>query len=137
MGLYLCIFDADEDIDGVDAGFYSDFGAFRETVSSTLESGQPGRRFPTLILHSDCDGQWTAEECRQLELELVAIHNAFVDLPPQAFSSDWQIDLAKKIGLRPSNLAESFIDVDGEPLIGRLIELARASMDRNLPVLFQ
>lgn len=137
MGLYLCIFDADEDIDGVDVGFYSDFGAFRETVSSTLESGQPGNRFPTLMLHSDCDGQWTADQCRQLELELGAIHDAFADLPPQAFSSEWQINLAKQIGLRPGNLAESFIDVDGEPLIERLIELARAAQEQGLPVLFQ
>ena len=137
MGLYLCIFDLDQEIDGVDVGHYSDFGVFRQTVSAELEEEHAGARFPTLMLHSDCDGQWSVEQCRQLEGELNVIADAFRVLPPRAFSSEWQASLAKQLGLRPTSLADSFIDVDGEPLIERLIELASLAKDRDLPILFQ
>jgi hypothetical protein len=35
------------------------------------------------------------------------------------------------------NLLETFFDVDGEPLLDRLIGLCRVASSRNLPILFQ
>jgi hypothetical protein len=55
MGLYLCVFQGDEELDGVDVGSYGDFNHFRSVVAG-LEDGPPGSKYPTLILHPDSDG---------------------------------------------------------------------------------
>ena len=137
MSLYLCIFDEDDELDGVDVGAYSDFGHFRKTVSEALENGQMGSRFPVLMLHSDCDGEWSIEECRSLENEIGVISSELKQLLPKGFHADWQNGLAKKLGLNPISLYECFIDVDGEPLLVRLLELSKLASTRKLPILFQ
>jgi hypothetical protein len=136
MGLYLAVFDGDEEIDGVEVGSYDDFAFFRDAVASGLEGGSAGSRFPTLILHSDCDGEWTAEQAVALESELGAITQEFADLPPVLLHG-WKAEVAKMFGIKPSNLGDCFFDVDGEPLLERLAGLAKLSQERNLPILFQ
>ena len=49
----------------------------------------------------------------------------------------YQQAIAREIGLHPRNLAESFIDVDGESLLDRLIALCRLAKDQKQPILFQ
>lgn len=137
MSLYLCIFDDDEELDGVDVGAYSDFGHFRKTVTETLENGQMGSRFPVLMLHSDCDGEWSVEECKKLENEIEIISRELKQHPPKGFSTEWQKGLGKKLGLNPVSVYQCFIDVDGEPLLARLLELSKLAQARNLPILFQ
>ena len=137
MGLYLCVFEDDEELDGVDAGSYSDFNFFRGVVTNQLEGGTPGAKYPTLILHSDCDGEWSVEECRALQEELESIVDALAQLPPVGFDSDWQCAAAESLGLQPGNLYESFIDVDGEPLLERFLGLCRFAQDRGRPIIFQ
>ena len=137
MSLYLCVFDSDHDVNGVDVGFYSDFNAFRETICNVLENEIIGSKFPTLMLHSDCDGQWDVAECRVLEKELHAIASVIIDMQPRSFNSEWQENTAKLIGIEPKNLYETFIDVDGEPLIARLIQLCQSAQKYNQPILFQ
>jgi len=137
MGLYLCIFDGEEELDGVDAGLYADFGYFRDTVCRELEGKIPGSRFPTLNLHSDCDGQWSPEEARELLKELAVIEADFRCLPPCPLMSEWQRNVAKKFGLRPRTFHDCFFDVDGELLLSRLVKLAKLSGERSLPILFQ
>src|SRR5690349_6257343 len=116
MGLYLCVFDGDREIDGLEVGSYSDFDHFRSVVTRQLEDGHEGARYPVLILHSDCDGEWTLTQCEKLKVELADIERSFRQLPPMEFCSEWQKELAKLMGLKPRSLYESFIDVDGEPL---------------------
>jgi hypothetical protein len=137
MSLYLCVFDEDEELDGVDAGAYSDFGDFRNTIAKELERGKIGSRFPTLMLHSDCDGQWDVEHCEKLESELEVISAEFKERPPKPFFAEWQKNIAKQYGLCPGNLCDCFIDVDGEPLLERLVGLAQLAQRRQLPILFQ
>ena len=137
MGLYLCVFEGDKELDGVVVGTYMDFDVFRTAVVNRLENRIPGSRYPTLILHSDCDGEWTVEQCRELEKELQALGAAFRGLPPSDFNADWQKGVAKVLGLHPQNLYESFIDVDGEPLIERLLTLCRLAQEHGQPILFQ
>jgi hypothetical protein len=137
MGLYLCIFDSEEEIDGVDVGPYADFNAFRDCIVRELEGGHAGSKFPKLNLHSDCDGQWSPAEAAELEKELVNISEEFRQRPPIPIKSDWQKQVVKTFGLRINNLYDSFFDVDGEPLLDRLIGLARLSQKRNLAILFQ
>lgn len=137
MGLYLCIFDCDDDLDGVDVGPYADFNALRDYVVRELEGGQAGSRFPTFILHSDSDGEWSVADCEKLQNELGEIAKALKGRPATSFVSDWQKSAAKSLGLLPQNAFESFIDVDGEFLIERLQSLAGGALKRGLPILFQ
>lgn len=137
MGLYLCIFDGDDEVDGLEVGSYSDFGALRDYIVRELEGGRPGSRFPTLIIHSDCDGEWSATECDRLHHELEDIANGLKALPPVKFVSDWQIAVAKSVGLIPKNALESFIDVDGQFLILRLQGLAECARKNGFAILFQ
>jgi len=136
VGLYLCIFDGDEDVNGVEVGSYADFGALRDFVVRELEP-KAGARFPTFILHSDSDGEWSVVDCQKLQVELDEISVALKGRPAIAFSSDWQSVVAKSIGLKPQNAFESFIDVDGEFLLERLQNLVRDALARRLPILFQ
>jgi len=137
MSLYLCVFDEDEELDGVDVGAYSDFGDFRNTIAKVLECGKAGSQFPTLMLHSDCDGEWNVGDCEKLENELETISAELKQRPPKGFFAEWQKNVAKQHGLRPENLYDCFVDVDGEPLLERLLGLARLAQRRELPILFQ
>ncbi len=137
MGLYLAVFEDGNELDGVEVGPYASFGIFRHAVVNNLENRAAGSRFPTLILHSDCDGQWSAQEAATLEHELVEISTRFQELPPIPLEADWQKQTAKTVGIYPRNLYDCFFDVDGEPLIERLIGLAKLSQSRDLPILFQ
>lgn len=138
MGLYLAVFDGDEEVDGVEVGGYDDFGVFRNAVIRNLEGGAAGSRFPTLILHSDCDGHWTPHEAAALENELTIISSLFRELPPILLSPDgWQTRVAATFGIQIKTIYDCFYDIDGEPLLERLIGLATLSQARNLPILFQ
>jgi hypothetical protein len=87
MGLYLCVFEGDEEVDGVEVGPYADFDKFRDCVVRALEGSSPGWKFPTLILHSDCDGEWSPREAAKLEKELIDHHGgACPDHPRRAVS---------------------------------------------------
>jgi len=137
MGLYLCIFEGDEEIDGVEVGPYVDFDKLRDCVVRELEGGSAGSKFPTLILHSDCDGKWSPAEAGKLEEELIEIGDKFRRRPPIPINSDWQKQVIKSFGLQINNLYDCFFDVDGESLLERLINLAKLSERRDLPILFQ
>lgn len=137
MGLYLCIFQGDEDIDGVEVGSYADYNALRDYLVREMEFGNAGSRFPTFVLHSDCDGEWSVADCGTLQVELDEIVAALRTRPAIPFSSEWQKAVAKSIGLKPANAFECFIDVDGEFLLERLQNLVKDAMARRLPILFQ
>jgi hypothetical protein len=137
MGLYLCIFDGEEDVNGVEVGAYADYNALRYYVVRELESGKAGSRFPTFILHSDCNGEWSVADCQRLQGEFAEIAAALQQRPVIAFPSNWQKAVAKSIGLQPQNAFESFIDVDGEFLLERLQNLVKNALERQLPILFQ
>ena len=81
MSLYLCIFteDGDDEVAGWQLGHYSDFGWFRDTIAKHLRAAD----FPTLMAHSDCDGEWSVAELPELTRELQTIADAFRALPPE------------------------------------------------------
>jgi hypothetical protein len=137
MSLYLCIFDGDEEVDGVEIG-YSEFDTLRDYVIRELERGQAGSRFPTFILHSGCDGEWTATGCDELRGELEQIAKELKARPAVDFVSDWHKTAgAKSIGITPQNAFESFLDHNGQYLIARLQELVEYARKHRLPILFQ
>jgi Immunity protein 70 len=137
VGLYLCIFDGEDEVDGVEVGAYAEFDTLREYIVETVEGGRLGARCPTFVLHSDCDGEWSAAECVALRAELTQIEAVLKTRPPVEFRADWQREVARRVGLRPRDAYESFIDVDGEFLIERLQGLADLAIKRGLPIVFQ
>ena len=137
MSLYLCVFDDDEEVDGVEIG-YSEFDALREYIIRELERGQAGSRFPTFILHSNCDGEWSATECDELHGELEQMASELKSRPAVNFVSDWQKTAeAKSVGFTPQNASESFLDHNGQHLIARFQELVDYARKHRLPILFQ
>jgi hypothetical protein len=137
MGLYLCLFDDEEEVAGVEVGPYADYNAMRDYVVRELEAEKAGSKFPTFVFHSDCDGEWSLADCEKLCGEFAEIATALKARPPIKFVSDWQKTVAKSIGLVPQNAFESFIDVDGEFLLERLQSLVGTALKRRLPIIFQ
>jgi hypothetical protein len=137
MSLYLCLFISGAEADGIDAGSYGDFNRLRHYISRELENGRPGSLFPNLILHSDCEGEWSPGDCAALRYELARIIEAMRERPAEDFPQGWQVALAGTLGLRPRNALESFIDVDGEPILLRLLGLVETALSAGEPILFQ
>lgn len=137
MGLYLCVFDGEEEVDGVEVGSYADFEFFREAVVAAVEGGRRGSLCPTLVNHHDSDGEWSCEEAVRLIVEFDLISRAFSVLPPVEFNSPWKGKVATALGLRPQTLLDCFFDVDGEPLVHRLRGLAEKGVQRRVAILFQ
>ena len=133
MSLYLCIFteDGDDEIAGWQLGAYSDFGLFRDTIAKHLRPAD----FPTLMAHSDCDGEWSVAELPQLIRELQTIAATFRALPPEqpqgAFehTADYRADA--------KTLYDCFHNVDGENLFEALIELCNQGIQAERPIAFQ
>jgi hypothetical protein len=115
VSLYLCIFAEGVEVAGVEVGGYSDFAAFRQHIAEHQEAGRPGERFPLLLLHSDCAGQWPAADCGRLRLELAR--------------------LRAEMGADP--VLAAFCDVDGENLVEQLAALAEIALASGQPILFQ
>jgi len=137
MSLYLCVFAGHQEMAGLDVGSYADFNALRRTIAETLEGGAAGGRFPVLMGHSDCEGEWSAEACLKLRDELATIITEMKAGPPLPFSGDWQRSVADARALKPGSAFESFIDVDGEFVLQRLLGLVEAALGEGLPILFQ
>jgi Immunity protein 70 len=122
MGLYLCVFESDNDdveLEGVEVGTYDDFHLFRSTISERLEAGRWGSRFPTLMAHADSEGLWTPVQAAALAKELATIE--------------------RQLGRsgRSQAAGPGFVDVDGAPLVNRLIELAQVAIAAGRPIDFQ
>ncbi|MGD1031003.1 MAG: Imm70 family immunity protein [Opitutaceae bacterium] len=137
MSLYLCVFVSGAEAEGIDAGSYSDFNRLRHYIVGALEDGKTGARFPNLILHSDCDGVWSPKDCTGLRDELAQIIDFMRERPAERFPPGWQDALARMLRLEPRNALESFIDVDGAPLLLRLLDLVEIALSAGEPILFQ
>lgn len=137
MGLYLCVFEddiTDVEVAGIEVGGYDDFHAFREAVGEQLEHGAWGSRFPVLMRHHDSEGAWGSGEAEALARELREIKAEMERLPRRPFGTGWQGSAATQI---PTNLAESWIDVDGSPLLDGMIALTAVSISQHRPIEFQ
>jgi len=140
MGLYLALFSngiADEEIDGVEVGGYDDFGDFRTAVHELLEPGEWGSRYPILMSHPDATGVWPAGDLRLLEAELIEIRDRFMRLPPRRLDQGWQREQIDSMRMSPTSLHESFFDIDGQPLLDRLLGLLAQAQRVQQPILFQ
>ena len=137
MSLYLAIFTGETELAGVEVGSYAEFGAFRQAIADELEGGAAGSRFPTFMLHSDCDGAWSVDACALLRDELLTIAAEFRERPARPLPSGEQRQIAARRGFEPASASESFLDVDGEFLLARLQGLVALALFQDRPILFQ
>jgi hypothetical protein len=135
MSLYLCVFAGGREVAGVEVGSYADFNACRDAIARVCEGGSPGSRFPTLMLHSDCAGEWPAAACGRLRDELATIAAEMKASPPVGRPGAGSQDAPAPPG--PSHADECFVDVDGEILLQRLQELVAIALAERQPILFQ
>ena len=134
MGLYLCIFDDEgEDVAGCDVGHYSDFGAFRDMIAAKIPKALA--RYPLLMQHSDCDGEWAHEELPSLKEELQEIGSHFKALAPVPIIEAFEHVAHCRDG--ETSLYECFHDVNEENLFEALINLCDRGIELRKPVVFQ
>jgi hypothetical protein len=136
MGLCLHVFgpaDGDDDPEEIaecDVGHYSDFGCFRDTIARHLDA----RRFPTLMDHSDCDGEWSLADIPVLERELREIGAAFKRLPPVEPQGAFEHTAEYRAGAK--SLYDCFHNVNGENLFEALLELCAVARQHQRPITF-
>ena len=88
------------------------------------------------MMHSDCDGEWSSEDCIALKRELAAIRDEMAGLPVVPFHSAWQQQVADEFGLRQQSALDCFINVDGETLVDAIERLAELAMRLGRPITF-
>jgi hypothetical protein len=139
MGLCLIVFERDpddedddeaEELADCDVGHYSDFGCFRDTVARHLGT----KHFPTLMLHSDCDGEWSLAEIPVLKKELLAIAAGFQKLPPEEPVDAFEHTAECRVGAK--SLYDCFHDVNGENLFESLLRLCEVASENKRPITF-
>ena len=136
MGLCLHVFgpaagdDDPEEIAECDVGHYSDFGCFRDTIARHLDAS----RFPTLMEHSDCDGEWSLAEIPILERELLEIGAAFEQLSPE--EPQGAFDAAAEYREGAKSLYDCFHEVNGENLFKAILELCSVARQHKRPITF-
>ena len=137
MGLCLYVLDSDpgdadepQEIAECDIGHYSDFGCFRDTIARHLAPDS----YPTLMLHSDCDGEWSLAEIPRLEEELREIGAAFRKLPPEEPTGAFEHTAEHRVGA--GSLYDCFHNVDGENLFEALLELCETAREHKRPITF-
>jgi hypothetical protein len=136
MGLYLCVFRGDDELEGVEVGSYDDFERFREAARAL--DRRMFRRFGTLRANIKPNTAWSRREAARLGRELARLGAELKKLPPRPFPPEsWQEQIAAERRLAPTSLYDCFFDVDGEPLVERLLGLCRVSVEAREPILFQ
>ena len=131
MSLYLTIFDGDAEMTGWVFGHYSDFGYFRDVIATKLRAHD----YPTLMTHSDCDGEWTVEQLPALARELEAIAARFRTLSPEEPKGAFEHTAEYRADAK--SLYDCFHEVNGENLFEALIGLCRQGVSSQRPITFQ
>ena len=111
--------------------FNSDFGYFRDTVDRHLGSSD----YPTLMGHSDCDGEWHVGEIPMLVSELEAIADGFRGLPPEEPIEGFEH--TEEYRRKAKTLYGCFHNVDGENLFDAMKSLCEVALESRCPILFQ
>jgi hypothetical protein len=136
MGLYLCVFRGDEELEGVEVGSYDDFERFRDAARAL--DRRVLRKYGTLRATVKPNTSWSRREAARLARELTALGAELKKLPPRPLpAGSWQEEIARERGLSPASLYDCFFDVDGEPLVERMLALCRVSIEAGEPILFQ
>jgi len=132
MGLCLCVFNEElsDEHAASEVGSYADFNAFRQAVARQLGRSD----FPVLLLHSDCDGEWTVEELPALIKELDVIAAAFARLPRALYVPS--SNPAVSVPSDARTLSECYVDVQGDKLVDALRHLARTGIEFHRPISF-
>jgi hypothetical protein len=122
--------DDPEELAECDVGHYSDFGCFRDTIAAKLDA----QRYPTLMQHSDCDGEWTLAQISALERELKEIGDRFKQLPPQQPKAAFEHTAEYRRDAK--SLYDCFHNVSGDNLFEALLTLCTVAREHGRPITF-
>src|SRR5262249_6784138 len=103
---------------------------FRDTIARHLGSSS----YPTLMQHSDCDGEWSLTEIPLLEQELREIAAAFQKLPPEEPNGAFEHTAENRMGAE--SLYDCFHNVDGENLFEAILGLCAVAREHKRPITF-
>jgi len=131
MSLYLTIFDGDDEVTGWVFGHYSDFEYFRDVIAAKLRAED----YPVLMMHSDCDGEWTPTQLPQLRREPELIGERFKQLPAEQPQGANEHTPEFRRGAQ--SLYDCFHNIDGERVFEALIALCDKGIRCDRPILFQ
>ena len=131
MSLYLAVFSNGREIDGWVFGHYSDFGYFRDYLEGVADRSE----VPLLMEHSDCDGQWDAEDLPALKKELTHLGALFKSLPPHEPVGAFEHTKDYRAGA--DSLYDCFHNVDGTNLFEAFTSLCELGIELNEPILLQ
>lgn len=132
MGLYLCVFEGDVELDGIEVGTYEYWGSFLAFVQDKAENGIAGSRFPILRLHPEYDGEWSHSQCKALLECLQQLKLEFSKLPQSPEGNAYP---GSEDGT--DSLYTQFRDVDGSLLLDRMIDLCGVAIRTRNPLLLQ
>jgi hypothetical protein len=91
-------------------------------------------KYPTLMEHSDCDGEWALEELPKLRDEIREIADAFRKLPPEDPVGAFEHTEEYREGA--ACLYDCFHDVNGTNLFEALIDLCDVGLANERPITF-
>ena len=135
MGSSFYILDGEEEAGLVATASEDDFHYFRDSVHAALEQGEFGSTFPLFMTRFEPD-EWKVEELAALQGELETIAKAFKGMPPEPLDSNWRSKAARS-GKKHASLYEVFVDEDGAPLLGRLMDLCALAQKEGKPILLR
>ena len=131
MSLYLAVFDGELEIAGYAMGHYSDYDYFIETIGAKCGA----EKYPTLLEHSDCDGEWSTDRISQLQSEIAAIRECLKAEAPIAPHDVFEHTTGYRVGAR--SLYDCFHTVDGTNMLEALQALTETALRIRQPILFQ
>lgn len=112
-----------------------DFHYFRDSIQYALEPGGYGSRFPTFQERFP-GAEWKVEELPILLKELEAMAEEMKKLPPEPQDGNWSSKLAGS-GRKCESLYDVFIDSQGRPLLGRILDLCRTAQREGKPLVIE
>ena len=110
-----------------------DYHYMKDSLHAALEQpGEFGSKFPVFMKRFE-DDEWEVVELPDLERELESLIATLKGMEPRPLDSNWQ----SKMFLAdppPTNLYEVFLDAEGNPLLGSLLELCRVAQEEGKAV---
>lgn len=144
--LIICDIDCDEDSSdpykSCELGSYEYINCYLSTISSLLEDGKWGSKFPILIESLDAKAKLEPETCEELLLELDTIKEELKNAPPSKINcgnietdkSNWMLEAP--FDNAAGNLYDYFSTLDETNLTETFYEFAQTASEDNMSIMY-
>ncbi|OGH96639.1 MAG: hypothetical protein A2104_05350 [Candidatus Melainabacteria bacterium GWF2_32_7] len=148
MGVILVICDIDCDPENlepyktVELGSYEYLNCYFSTISTLLEDGKLGSRFPILLESLDAKTKIEPEAAEELLFELAAITEELKKYPPSSIDcgnidteeSNWMLEAPFDTSV--DNLYDYFLNMEENNLTQTFYEFAAEAAEENMSLLY-